>query len=102
MRMLRELVEQGMRRPKGYGFAYRDFDTDTIVAYPIPFNVIIRGSRRFWHWVVGGYKNSVIDEARIKGIRDGQSIVSRAELEEYLFEICQPQVWSSLQTKEKK
>ena len=71
--LTREMVEDGERRPKGYGFAWRDFDTACTVTYPIPFNVLFRGLRRFWHWILS-YKNSVLDEARIKGIREGQEI----------------------------
>ena len=65
-------------RPWSYGFAWRDLDTACMVAYPIPFNVLFRGLRRFWHWIVGGYKNSVIDEARIEGIREGQRMGDKA------------------------
>ena len=72
--LTRKMVEDGKRRPKGYGFAWRDFDTSCTISYPIPFNVLFRGLRRLWHWIVGGYKNSVIDEARIKGIREGQEL----------------------------
>ena len=74
------MVEDGARRPKGYGFAWRDFDTASTITYPIPFNVLFRGLRRFWHWVVGGYKNSVIDEARIDGIRRGQKMAEQQYL----------------------
>lgn len=75
--LTRKMVEDGARRPKGYGFAWRDFDTASHVAYPIPFNVLFRGLRRFWHWVVGGYKNSIIDEAKIKGISEGREMERR-------------------------
>lgn len=71
--LTRKMVEDGARRSKGYGFAWRDFDTACIVTYPIPLNVIFRGLRRFWHWILS-YKNSVLDEARIKGIREGQEL----------------------------
>lgn len=71
--LTRKMVEDGERRPKGYGFAWRDFDTACTVTYPIPFNVLFRGLRRFWHWILS-YKNSVLDEARIKGIREGQEL----------------------------
>jgi len=71
--LTRKMVEDGMMRPKGYGFAWRDFDSGCTVTYPIPLNVLFRGFRRFWHWILS-YKNSVIDEARIKGIREGQEL----------------------------
>jgi len=74
--LTRKMVEDGVRRSKGYGFAWRDFDTNCIVTYPIPLNVIFRGLRRLWHWILS-YKNSVIDEARIKGIRQGQKIAEK-------------------------
>ncbi len=82
MLLTRAQVEEGMRVPWGYGFAWRDFDSRNTIAYPIPFNVLFRGLRRFWHWLVGGYKNSVIDEARIQGIRDGREMARK----EYLFQ----------------
>ena len=74
--LTRRMVENGAKCPKGYGFAWRDFDTACIVAYPIPFNVLFRGLRRLYHWILS-YKNSVIDEARIKGIHEGQKIANR-------------------------
>ena len=69
----RELIEEGEKLPKGYGFAWRDFDRGGHVAYPIPFNVLFRGLRRFYHWIIS-HKHSVLDEARIKGIREGQEM----------------------------
>lgn len=36
--------------PRGYGFAYYDWEMDTKIAYPVPFNVIARGARRVWVW----------------------------------------------------
>ncbi|KKN03212.1 hypothetical protein LCGC14_1110060 [marine sediment metagenome] len=77
--LTRELIEDGAKLPKGYGFAWRDFDTASHVAYPIPFNVLFRGLRRFYHWVIS-HKNSVLDEARIAGIREGQNIQRRLQL----------------------
>ena len=72
--LTRAMVEDGRKLPKGYGFAWRDFDTNCHVAYLIPFNVLFRGLRRIWHWIKAGWKHSVIDEARIKGIREGQEL----------------------------
>ena len=71
MRLTRVQVEKCQRAPKGYGFAWRDFDTRNTVAYPIPFNVIFRGFRRLWHWVIGGFVPSVIDKARQEGYSKG-------------------------------
>ena len=76
--LTRALVEGGAKLPKGYGFAWRDFDTASHVAYPIPFNVLFRGLRRFYHWIIS-HKNSVLDEARIKGIREGQEMERRLQ-----------------------
>ena len=70
MILTRKQVKEGAKVPRGYGYAWRDFDRNTTVAFPVPFNVFFRGLRRFWHWIVGGYKNSVIDEARIAGRRE--------------------------------
>ena len=74
--LTRELVEQGRKCPKGYGFAWRDFDTNSIVAYLIPFNILFRGLRRLYHWILS-YNNSVLDKARIKGIKEGQQMERR-------------------------
>ncbi len=74
--LTRKLIEDGAKLPKGYGFAWRDFDTPSYVAYPIPFNVLFRGLRRLYHWIIS-HKNSVLDEARIKGIREGQVMQKR-------------------------
>ena len=41
--LTRALIEDGTKLPKGYGFAWRNFDTASHVAYPIPFNVLFRG-----------------------------------------------------------
>ncbi|KKK62975.1 hypothetical protein LCGC14_2998990, partial [marine sediment metagenome] len=38
--LTRKLIEDGAKLPKGYGYAWRDFDTTSHVAYPIPFNVL--------------------------------------------------------------
>ncbi len=77
MILTRQQVEEGERVPRGYGFAWRDFDRACMVAYPIPFNVLFRVLRRFWHWIIAGLKHSVIDEARLAGIREGQEIAER-------------------------
>ena len=71
MQLTRRQVEEGAMAPWGYGFAWRNFDTATTVAFPIPFNVIFRGLRRLWHWVICGIKPSVIDAARHQGRREG-------------------------------
>ena len=71
--LTRELIEDGAKLPWGYGFAWRDFDTASHVAYPIPFNVLFRGLRRFYHWIIS-HKHSVLDEARIEGIREGREM----------------------------
>ena len=71
--LTRKMIRDGARRSKGYGFAWRDFDTASLVTYPIPFNVLFRSLRQFWHWILS-HKNSVLDEARIKGIHEGQEL----------------------------
>ena len=49
--LTRKMVEEGARRSKGYGFAWRDFDTACIVTYPIPLNVLLRELLRFKTWL---------------------------------------------------
>ena len=76
--LTRKLIEDGAKLPKGYGYAWRDFDTTSHVAYPIPFNVLFRGLRRLYHWIIS-HKHSVLDEARIKGIREGREMERQME-----------------------
>jgi len=45
MKKLEKLVKEAEVIPKWYGFAYRDFNRDVYVAYPIPINLIVAGSR---------------------------------------------------------
>ena len=76
--LTRTLIEDGEKLPWGYGFAWRDFDRRGHVTYPIPFNVLFRGLRRLYHWILS-YKHSVLDEARIQGIREGQEMERRMQ-----------------------
>jgi len=73
--LTRVSVEEGTKVPWGYGYAYRDFDTCNTFAFPIPLNLVVRGTRRLWHWVMGwivaGDKPSVVDRARILGRQEG-------------------------------
>lgn len=48
-----EIVEGGMV-PIGYGLAWHEWYVSRIVVLPIPFNVIIRGLRQFWCWMMAG------------------------------------------------
>ena len=70
--LTRELIENGEVLPKGYGFAWRDFDTACMIAYPIPFNVLFRGIRRLWHWIkIGQMKSSKLDKIWEDGYSQG-------------------------------
>src|SRR5256885_13490496 len=45
MKKLEKLVHEAKIMPKWYGLAYRDFNRNVYVAYPIPINLIVAGSR---------------------------------------------------------
>ena len=47
----REVIEEGGTIPKWYGLAYVDWDTDSIVCYPIPLNWIICYADKFVIWL---------------------------------------------------
>jgi hypothetical protein len=42
---LERVVREGEMIPRGYGLAYRDFATNHLIAYPVPFNWLVRASR---------------------------------------------------------
>ncbi len=57
--------------PKGYGVAYRKYDMDAVVAYPIPFNIFVALFRRVYIWFLHGaylYKDGFD-----KGYKEGYS-----------------------------
>ena len=41
----------GSKYPKGYGLAYRPFDSLTYVLYPIPINLLVKVSREIYFWL---------------------------------------------------
>ena len=45
IKMIEKLLKKDEVMPKWYGLAYRNFDKDVYVAYPIPINLIVAGSR---------------------------------------------------------
>lgn len=48
--MIRKLIWQGERYPRGYGMAWLDYDRNAAVCYPIPFNVVMRAVYLAWVW----------------------------------------------------
>jgi hypothetical protein len=42
---LRHTLIEGEELPRGYGIAYRSFMSNTAIAYPVPFNWLVRASR---------------------------------------------------------
>jgi hypothetical protein len=71
---LNRFVSEGQIIPWGYAVAYRDFDRDTKVCYPIPLHLLVRWVRdfRFWFMRVGrpGYRERLEGEWRRKGAED--------------------------------
>lgn len=45
------LIPSGERFPRGYGLAWRCFDRDAAVAYPIPLNVLLGWLRAAYLWL---------------------------------------------------
>lgn len=70
------LVSEGQRIPWGWGIAYRDFERDAKLAYPIPIHFLVRWARdlRFWLMTVGrpGYREKVESEFFRRGLDEGQ------------------------------
>lgn len=50
-------VREGEKLPLLYGFAYMDWIAYRFVAYPIPFNLIIKVLRDFYHLLARLYPN---------------------------------------------
>ena len=71
---MRRYVGEGERIPTGYGIAWRDFDTDYKVAYPLVLHLVLRWLRdaKFWLMSVGrpGYREQVEREAYYRGRLD--------------------------------
>ena len=75
-RSLEIMVMEGERFPRGYGFAYRDFDRNRLIALPIPLNLLVGRLRNLWHWCRARLDVSVIDKARSKGRREASLTIS--------------------------
>jgi len=45
-------LEEGERIPRGYGIAYYDVLTDSIVCYPIPLNVVVNVCKKLYYRIV--------------------------------------------------
>lgn len=69
--LTRSQNEDGMSIPKYWGFAYRDFDTATVYAYPIPFNKLMGWLRNLWHWLKHPVNPSILDRIYNKGVSFG-------------------------------
>ena len=60
--------------PKGYGIAYRKYDMDATVCYPIPFNIFVALFRRIYIWFIHGANlyNDGYDRGYGKGLTEGR------------------------------
>lgn len=65
-------LEEGYRIPRWYGIAYRDFQADRYVCFPLGVNVIVHYGRRVLHWLKVKRKPSAIDEAFYAGYKHGR------------------------------
>lgn len=48
---MKRYVGRGEMFPRGYGFAYCDYQSAQYVAYPFPINWIVRYARLMWAWI---------------------------------------------------
>jgi len=48
---MKKIIDEGMRIPKGYGIAWRDFARDQAICYPIGLNQIVRWARKVYFWI---------------------------------------------------
>ena len=85
--MVSVLVGEGQLIPMGYAIAYRDFDLDMKVAYPIPLHFLVRWFRdfRFWLMSVGrpGYRENIESAAYRRGVECEIEVHRRLEQDYY-------------------
>ena len=72
-------VPEGGYIPNWYGIAYRDFDRDTKVAYPLFLHLLVRWVRDFKFWLMSvarpGYRERVEHAAWARGRRAGEALL---------------------------
>lgn len=72
MRIKWTSTERGVRAPRGYGFAWYDFEKNIIVGYPIPLNIIFRLCRGLWRRLQFGIqKPDILEAAYRRGYQAG-------------------------------
>lgn len=54
--------------PHGYGYAYTTWYTGTVVAYPVPLNLIVGWARRVYLWLMLGVPPGRIEQLRASEI----------------------------------
>lgn len=90
-------ISEGGLIPKGYGFAYIEYERDMYILYPIPLNLIIRFLREIYYRVLIGIcetksekiisciQQKAHSEGYAVGYEDGQKsskLMNREEIEE--------------------
>ncbi len=48
---LRRIIDQGEIVPQGYGVAWRDWNRDAAICYPVPLNVLLGWLRFAYIWI---------------------------------------------------
>lgn len=72
-------IERGIALPKGYGYAWINYASMTVEAYPIPFNFIARWAREIYLFFVS-HPVDRYHEAYREGYEDGrESNIEEAE-----------------------
>lgn len=71
-RYTKQEIKHGCMLPAFYGFAYREYDKDYIVAYPMPFNLLVRIIRGIYLFLRHGWHEVAADprEAYAQGKND--------------------------------
>ena len=67
-------VEEGMSLPRWYGAAWRNWMTGETVALPLGLNKVAGWVRWIYHRLISKVRPSILEEARIAGLREGRSL----------------------------
>lgn len=84
-----KLSEEGEPLPKWYGLAYRDFDRDARVFYPIPLNVLVALFMKVRYGFKYGFANFIMEKEEygdmmyLRGARTANEYASDAYKDAY-------------------
>lgn len=64
-----KIVQIGEVMPRGYGLAYREWERDVAVFYPIPFNLIVRLIRELYYRIRIGICKTKIEHMILSALK---------------------------------